>query len=220
MLESIEGKRGVVRAKPPIPALQGLFGQPTVINNVISFASVPLIMARGAAFYKGLGHGKSTGTLPIQLTGNIRRGGLVEVRFGISLRELLFEFGGGSASGRPIKAGKLVARSVAMCPNHYGICLSITKPMRQPVQLSVMAALWCMTIVQIFPNWRATPWNFAQLNPVVNVRLAALVLRVVLRSSIVWSPHLSNQHKSKHKKNSYVICATPCNMVHCAHWAA
>ncbi len=104
MLESIEGKRGVVRAKPPIPALQGLFGQPTVINNVISFASVPLIMARGAAFYKGLGHGKSTGTLPIQLTGNIRRGGLVEVGFGISLRELLFEFGGGSASGRPIKA--------------------------------------------------------------------------------------------------------------------
>ncbi|WMW81327.1 NADH-ubiquinone oxidoreductase-F iron-sulfur binding region domain-containing protein [Undibacterium cyanobacteriorum] len=104
MLESIEGKRGVVRAKPPLPALQGLFGQPTVINNVISFASVPLIMARGAAFYKGLGHGRSTGTLPIQLTGNIRYGGLVEVAFGISLRELLFDFGGGSASGRPIKA--------------------------------------------------------------------------------------------------------------------
>ena len=104
MLESIEGKRGVVRAKPPLPALEGLFGQPTVINNVITLASVPIIMAKGAVFYKDYGVGRSTGTLPFQIAGNILQGGLVERAFGLSLRELLFDFGGGSRSGRPIKA--------------------------------------------------------------------------------------------------------------------
>ena len=104
MLESIEGKRGIVRAKPPLPAIEGLFGQPTVINNVITLASVPLILAKGAAFYKNFGVGRSTGTLPFQLAGNIRHGGLVERAFGLTLRELLFDFGGGSRSGRPIKA--------------------------------------------------------------------------------------------------------------------
>jgi formate dehydrogenase iron-sulfur subunit len=104
MLESIEGKRGIVRAKPPLPAIEGLFGQPTVINNVITLASVPLILAKGSAFYKNFGVGRSTGTLPFQLAGNIRHGGLVERAFGLTLRELLFDFGGGSRSGRPIKA--------------------------------------------------------------------------------------------------------------------
>ena len=104
MLESLEGKRGIVRAKPPLPALEGLFGQPTVINNVITLASVPIIMAKGAAFYKDFGMGRSTGTLPFQITGNIKQGGLVERAFGLTLRELLFEFGGGSRSGRSIKA--------------------------------------------------------------------------------------------------------------------
>jgi formate dehydrogenase iron-sulfur subunit len=104
MLESIEGKRGVVRAKPPLPALQGLFGMPTVINNVISLASVPIILARGAAFYRDFGLGRSRGTLPFQLAGNIRHGGLVEKAFGLSLRELVFDYGGGTRSGRPVKA--------------------------------------------------------------------------------------------------------------------
>ncbi|WGT62797.1 formate dehydrogenase beta subunit [Variovorax paradoxus] len=104
LLESLEGRRGIVRAKPPLPALQGLFGQPTVINNVITLASVPLILARGADFYKHYGVGRSRGTLPFQLAGNIRHGGLVEKAFGLTLRELLYDFGGGSASGRPIKA--------------------------------------------------------------------------------------------------------------------
>ncbi|MBS0444369.1 MAG: formate dehydrogenase [Proteobacteria bacterium] len=104
MLESIEGKRGIVRAKPPLPAISGLFGKPTVINNVITFASVPIILARGAAFYKDYGMGRSAGTLPFQLAGNIKHGGLVEKAFGLTLRELLYDFGGGSASGRPIKA--------------------------------------------------------------------------------------------------------------------
>jgi formate dehydrogenase iron-sulfur subunit len=104
MLESIEGKRGIVRAKPPLPALQGLFGQPTVINNVITFASVPTILARGADVYRNHGVGRSHGTLPFQLAGNIQHGGLVEKAFGVSLRELLYGFGGGTRSGRPIKA--------------------------------------------------------------------------------------------------------------------
>ncbi|NVM87269.1 formate dehydrogenase iron-sulfur subunit [Variovorax sp. SG517] len=104
LLESLEGKRGIVRAKPPLPAIEGLFGQPTLINNVITLASVPLILARGAAFYRDYGVGRSRGTLPMQLAGNIKYGGLVEKAFGVTLRELLYDYGGGSASGRPIKA--------------------------------------------------------------------------------------------------------------------
>ena len=104
MLESLEGRRGIVRAKPPLPAIAGLFGQPTVINNVITFASVPTILARGADAYREFGRGRSLGTLPFQLAGNIRRGGLVEKAFGLTLRELVFDFGGGTASGRPVKA--------------------------------------------------------------------------------------------------------------------
>lgn len=104
LLESIEGRRGQVRAKPPLPAIKGLFGKPTVINNLITLASVPIILARGAAFYRDYGMGRSRGTLPFQLAGNVLCGGLVEKAFGLTLDELLNDFGGGSASGRPIRA--------------------------------------------------------------------------------------------------------------------
>jgi len=104
LLESLEGKRGMVRFRPPLPAIQGLFGRPTVLNNVISLASVPGIFAQGAQAYRDFGMGRSRGTLPFQLAGNIRHGGLVEKAFGLTLRELLYDFGGGSASGRPIRA--------------------------------------------------------------------------------------------------------------------
>jgi formate dehydrogenase iron-sulfur subunit len=104
MLESLEGKRGEVRVRPPLPAIKGLFGQPTIVNNVISLASVPVILQKGAEFYKNFGVGKSRGTIPLQLAGNIKRTGLYESAFGITLRELLYDFGGGSASGRPIRA--------------------------------------------------------------------------------------------------------------------
>src|SRR5690606_3641986 len=87
VLASLEGKRGVVRAKPPVPAIQGLFGQPTVVNNVLSLATVPIILARGAAHYRDYGAGRSHGTQPFQLAGNLKRGGLVEKAFGLSLRE-------------------------------------------------------------------------------------------------------------------------------------
>jgi formate dehydrogenase iron-sulfur subunit len=104
LLESLEGRRGIVRAKPPLPAISGLFGQPTAINNVITFGSVPDILVRGASHYHELGCGRSRGTLPFQLAGNIKYGGLVEVPFGLTLRELLYDFGGGSRSGRPLRA--------------------------------------------------------------------------------------------------------------------
>ncbi len=104
MLNSLEGKRGTARAKPPIPAIAGLFGRPTVVNNVLTLATVPAILANGADWYKGFGEDRSSGTQPFQLAGNIKRGGLVEVPFGITLRELVEEYGGGTASGRPLKA--------------------------------------------------------------------------------------------------------------------
>ncbi len=104
MLESLEGRRGEVRVRPPLPAIKGLFGAPTIVNNVISLASVPVILERGADFYKNFGVGRSLGTIPLQLAGNLKRGGLVERAFGVSLREILEVYGGGSASGRPIRA--------------------------------------------------------------------------------------------------------------------
>ncbi|MGB3830451.1 MAG: NADH-quinone oxidoreductase subunit NuoF [Mesorhizobium sp.] len=104
LLNSLEGRRGVVRAKPPLPAIQGLFGRPTVINNVISLASVPVIMDKGAAFYKDFGMGRSRGTIPIQIAGNVKRPGLYETAFGLTLGQIVDEIGGGTASGRPVKA--------------------------------------------------------------------------------------------------------------------
>ncbi len=104
LLESLEGKRGVVRAKPPLPALEGLFGKPTIVNNVLSLSSIPGIFAKGAAHYADFGMGRSRGTMPFQLAGNLKQPGLVELAFGVTLRELLEDFGGGSASGRPLRA--------------------------------------------------------------------------------------------------------------------
>jgi formate dehydrogenase iron-sulfur subunit len=104
MLESLEGKRGVVRAKPPLPALAGLFGRPTVVNNVLSLATVPMILAQGAAAYAARGTGRSRGTQVFQLAGNIARGGIFETDFGITLGELVAEIGGGTSNGRPIRA--------------------------------------------------------------------------------------------------------------------
>lgn len=104
LLESLEGKRGLVRFKPPLPAIVGLFGKPTIVNNVISLASVPVILDKGGEFYRDYGMGRSRGTLPLQLAGNIKYPGLFEVAFGITLREILYDYGGGSASGRPIRA--------------------------------------------------------------------------------------------------------------------
>ena len=104
MLESIEGKRGMVRAKPPLPALKGLFGKPTVINNVLTLASVPMVLADGASAYQARGIDRSRGTQVFQLAGNIRQGGILEMPFGVPLRDLVEDFGGGTRTGRPIGA--------------------------------------------------------------------------------------------------------------------
>jgi formate dehydrogenase iron-sulfur subunit len=104
LLESLEGRRGIVRAKPPLPAHKGLFGKPTVINNVLSFAAIPFILNDGAKAYADYGMGRSRGTMPIQLAGNIRFGGLFEVAFGITLGELIDDVGGGTFTGKPVRA--------------------------------------------------------------------------------------------------------------------
>ena len=104
MLESLEGRRGVVRAKPPLPAIAGLFGKPTVVNNLLTLAAVPSILSDGPQSYAEYGVGRSRGTLPFQLAGNVKRGGLIELAFGATLRELIEDFGGGTRSGRPVRA--------------------------------------------------------------------------------------------------------------------
>ncbi|MEO1202055.1 MAG: NADH-quinone oxidoreductase subunit NuoF [Pseudomonadota bacterium] len=104
MLESLEGKRGIVRSKPPLPAIAGLFGCPTVVNNVVTLGSVPKILSDGSDAYAALGEGRSKGTLAFQLAGNVARGGLVEKAFGVTLGELIDDYGGGTATGRPVKA--------------------------------------------------------------------------------------------------------------------
>ena len=104
LLNSLEGKRGIVRAKPPLPALQGFMGKPTVVNNVISLASIPVIFEKGAEHYKNFGLGRSRGTIPRQIAGNVKHGGLYEIAFGLTLGEIVDKIGGGTASGRPVKA--------------------------------------------------------------------------------------------------------------------
>ena len=104
LLNSLEGKRGIVRAKPPLPALQGFMGKPTVVNNVISLASIPVIFEKGAEHYKNFGLGRSRGTIPLQIAGNVKHGGLYEIAFGLTLGEIVDKVGGGTASGRPVKA--------------------------------------------------------------------------------------------------------------------
>ncbi len=118
LLESLEGKRGEVRAKPPLPAHQGLFGRPTVINNVLTLAAIPWIMAHGGKAYAAYGTGRSLGTMPLQLAGNIKRGGLFETAFGMTLREIVFDIGGGTASGRPVRAVQVGGPLGAYFPEH------------------------------------------------------------------------------------------------------
>lgn len=116
LLESLEGKRGLVRSKPPLPAIAGLFGQPTVVNNVLSLATVPFIMDKGGQTYANYGMGRSLGTLAVQLAGNIKQGGLIELAFGVSLREILEDYGAGTLSGRPIKAVQVGGPLMAYMP--------------------------------------------------------------------------------------------------------
>jgi formate dehydrogenase iron-sulfur subunit len=124
MLESLEGRRGVVRAKPPLPAIEGLFGLPTIVNNVLTLATVPAVLADGPAAYAAYGTGRSRGTQVFQLAGNVARGGIVEVPFGLSLGELIESFGGGTASGRPVKAAQVGGPLGAyLAPDRFDLAL-------------------------------------------------------------------------------------------------
>jgi formate dehydrogenase iron-sulfur subunit len=118
LLDSLEGKRGMVRVKPPLPAIKGLFGQPTVVNNVVSLCSVPIILDKGGSFYRDFGMGRSRGTLPFQLAGNVKYSGLVEKAFGLTVDELVNGFGGGTLSGRPIRAIQIGGPLGAYLPVH------------------------------------------------------------------------------------------------------
>ena len=173
MLESIEGRRGIVRAKPPLPAIEGLFGKPTVINNVITLATVPIIMARGAAFYQGYGMGRSRGTLPFQLAGNIARGGLVEKAFGLSLRELVEDFGGGTATGDPSRPFRWAVRWAAMWRPVTGMIRWTMKPMQPRAMWWAMAGWSCMTTAPTWHSWHLMPWSSVPSNPAANARPAA-----------------------------------------------
>jgi len=135
LMESLEGKRGLVRFKPPLPAIKGLFGMPTVINNVISLASVPIILDKGGDFYRDFGMGRSRGTLPLQLAGNLKHTGLVEIAFGLTLRELLYDFGGGAATGRPIKAVQVGGPLGAFLPESQ---------FDTPLDYEAFAAIWAV----------------------------------------------------------------------------
>lgn len=118
LLESLEGKRGLVRSKPPLPAIKGLFGQPTVVNNVLSLAAIPFILAEGGQTYADYGMGRSLGTLAIQLAGNVKQGGLIELAFGVTLQEVLHDFGAGTLTGRPIKAVQVGGPLMAYMPEN------------------------------------------------------------------------------------------------------
>ena len=174
MLESLEGKRGTVRPKPPIPALEGLFGKPTVINNVLSFAAVPFILAHGGTAYKDYGMGRSRGTLPFQLAGNIKRGGLVEKAFGVTLRQLVEDFGGGTFTGRPVRAIQVGGPLGAYLPAEQ-MDLAMDYETFAAAQAMVgTVAWWCSTTRWTWPARPASPWSSAPSNPAASAPPAAL----------------------------------------------
>ena len=173
LLESLEGRRGQVRFKPPLPAIKGLFGQPTVVNNVITLASVPDILVNGGAWYRDLGMGRSRGTLPIQLAGNIRRGGLIELAFGVSLARaaLRLRRRQRQRSPDPCRAGRWAARRLParIAVRHADRLRGLRRDRRaararRHRRLRRHASTW--------PNRRASRWNSARSNPAASARRA------------------------------------------------
>ena len=181
MLESLEGKKGIVRYRPPLPAIEGLFGKPTVVNNVITLASVPNIIKLGGERYAGFGQNRSKGTLAFQLAGNIQRGGLVEKAFGVTLRELIEEYGGGTLLAGPSKPSRSAARWAPTFPPRIWTRRSTTKPLSTSAQFWVTAASSYLTTSPTWRNKRVLRWNFALSSPAANVRPAGSARRAVSR---------------------------------------
>ncbi len=162
LLDSLEGRRGMVRAKPPLPAIEGLWGKPTVVNNVLTLAAMSSVLADGAEAYHSYGVERSRGTLAVQLAGNIRRGGLLEVPYGVSLRQVVEEYGGGTRSGRPVRAIQCGGPLGAYMPESTWDTPLITRPSRKPGPCWATAVSWCSTTRWTWPARRASPWNSAR----------------------------------------------------------
>ncbi len=208
----------MVRAKPPLPALQGLFGQPTVINNVITLATVPIIFARGAQFYRDFGMGRSRGTLPFQLAGNIRQGGLVELAFGVTLRELLFDFGGGTASGRPARAAQVGGPLGTYLPDSHQWDI----PLDYEAYAAVGAVVGHGGIVvhdDTLESRRARRIRDAVLRARVLRQVHALPHRLDARRRDD-RPDPRRRHLRAAGARCCATCATPCWPARCARWAA
>ncbi len=182
MLESLEGKRGEVRVRPPLPAIKGLFGLPTIVNNVITYSSVPIILSKGAEFYQDFGIGKSLGTLPFQLAGNLKQGGLVERAFGLTIKELLYDYGGGSATGRPHSGGPDRRPAGRLYP---GQPVRRRRGLRGALGHRRAAGSRRHRRVRRHGRhgrkWPATPWSSVPSNPAESAPLAASVRPVASR---------------------------------------
>ena len=175
-----QARRGAVR--PPLPAVEGLFGKPTVVNNVISLASVPIILDKGAAFYRDFGMGRSRGTLPIQLAGNIKHGGLVEKAFGVTLRELLVRLRRRLA----LRAGRFApcrsaVRSAPTCRSRSSTRRSTTRRSPASARCSATAASSSSTTPSTWRRWRATPWSSAPSSRAASARRAGSDRRAASR---------------------------------------
>ena len=181
--KSLEGKRGIVRAKPPLPAHVGLFGKPTVINNVLSMATIPMIMEKGAKHYADLGVGRSRGTMPLQIAGNVKYGGLFETDFGIPLGVVVNEIGGGTRSGRPVRAVQVGGPLGAYVPCRFSTFRSTMKPSRPRTVSSAMAASSFSTTPSTWPGWRASAWSSAPSKAAANARRAGSDRRAASRPS-------------------------------------
>ena len=167
-----------MRVRPPLPAIKGLFGQPTVVNNVITLATVPVILARGAAFYRDFGMGKSRGTIPLQLAGNVKRGGLVERAFGLTVNQLVYDYGGGTATGRPVRAVQIGGPLGAYLPeSRVRHAARIRSAGGEECDCSGTAASWCSTTRSTWHAWRVTRSSSAPSNPAASARRAASVRR-------------------------------------------
>ena len=189
MLESLEGRRGEVRAKPPIPALEGLFGRPTVVNNVLTLGAVPMVLADGGEAYAALGTGRSRGTQVFQLAGNVARGGIVEADFGVSLGELVEDFGGGTASGRPVKAVQ-VGGPLGRVPaaRRSSGCRWTTRRSRMPARWSGTAASSCGTTRWTPRRWPGSRWSSAPRSRAASAPRAASGRPAASRSSTGCAP--------------------------------
>jgi hypothetical protein len=174
MPESLEGKRGTVRTKPPIPAIEGLFGKPTVVNNVLTLATVPVVLADGAKAYQELGVERSRGTQVFQLGGNIAHDGIIETAFGVTLRELVEDYGGGTFSGRPVRTVQV--------GGPLGVSADLdVRPSRRPGRWSGTAASCCSTTALTWPPRRASRWSSALRSPAASAHRAESVRCVVSR---------------------------------------